>query len=509
MRTKTITTIAALVVILFVLPINARITDNTIVNDNSSWAILNVGVCPKCPVSTQYVYLEGDSIVADISYKKVFSCEDKLHENIKHEGLIREQDKKTFFIPANSETEYLLYDFSLEEGMEFELRNCWTEELYAFLEVKNIDLVEINGVLKKRMQINYRSSPYYEGSVFDTWIEGVGSLKGIFTSCYIGFTGVSRTLLCHHQNDELIYKNPVYSECYYNVPYQAKEYIPLLERENQWNELTENISLPPGYHYQKTYITKIGNDTIIDDVNYYKLLTARDETASIWLEDGYVREDIENRKVYYRTTDDFEILLYDFNAQVGEEIQSYDLQYSRRNVVITVKSIDYVWIGGKLRKQMNVHTAVLDVNYAREGNHVWIEGIGNMDGFLMSTMVHRAPGSDRILLLCFCQDNELIYKPENITVADCFVWKYPQDNSVQSIKNNHINIFPNPVDNIMTVSSLDNTISRVEIYDNLGRKVYSQTYKETIDVSSFSKGLYLLKAYSINEQVSVFKIVKK
>ena len=87
---------------------------NTIVNENSAWAVLNVNVCPECPIWTEYFYFEDDSIVESNLYKKVFSCNDILHENIQYEGLIREQNKKTYFIPTNSETEYLLYDFSME-----------------------------------------------------------------------------------------------------------------------------------------------------------------------------------------------------------------------------------------------------------------------------------------------------------------------------------------------------------------------------------------------------------
>jgi hypothetical protein len=281
---------------------NAQILTNTIVNDNSSWAILGYGVCPECPVWTQYVYFEGDSIVAGDSYKKVFSCEDKLHENIKYEGLIREQNKKTYFIPAFSEKEYLLYDFSLEEGMTFECHNSLSSQEIQLLEVKNSDLVEINGVFKKRLQLTYfpSSSNNY---IIDTWIEDIGSVSGILSPHYLVLDGAIFTLLCYYQNNELIYKNPAYSECYYD-------------------------------------------------------------------------------------------------------------------------------------------------------------------------------------------------KKEDVT-------------SVRTIMIDDCNLFPNPVDNIFEISCLNNATSRIEIFDNGGRQVYSQTGKNTIDVSSFSKGLYLIKMYDTNERVSVFKIIKK
>jgi len=480
---------------------NAQTFNNTIVNDNSSWAVLGQVVCPECPIFTEYIYFDSDSIIGDISYKKVFLCNDKLHENISYEGLMREQDKKIYFIPANSETEYLLYDFSLEEGMSFD----YTDPLFGSVSpsyyVKKVDSVEINGMQLKQIQL---AVPDY-GNVRATWIEKIGSLTGLFYPCGILATGVKRELLCYFQNEGLIYKNPAYSDCYYD---NNDSVIPLLTEGNQWNELAENQSIPPEYQYQRTYITKTGNDTLINGVNYYKLFTAKDESASIWMENGCIREDVENRKVYYKPDNEPEILLYDFSAQVGDKIQSYDLQY-KTNVEITVEFIDYFFIGGKLRKQMNVRSTALDVNCICFEDHVWIEGIGNTDGFLQSTTAVHLDGGEQITLQCFFQNEELVYKPENTGSEDCFVWRYLFPNKMQSIKNDNISIYPNPADDVLTVSCLNNTLQRIEIVDISGKKVYSQIYKkDAIDVRSFSKGLYLLKTYNANGQVSLFKFVK-
>jgi len=173
----------------FVLQANAQISNNTIVNDNSSWAVLNGGVCIDCPVWTQYIYFEGDSVFNGKTYKKVFSCNDTLHKNIKYEGLIREQDEKTYFIPFNFETEYLLYDFSLEEGMIFE-----TQEIQLYVKVS---FVNINGVQKKQIQLTSLNDHNY---ICDTWIEGIGSLNSFFEPG-ISPPGVKRKLLCHFQNN--------------------------------------------------------------------------------------------------------------------------------------------------------------------------------------------------------------------------------------------------------------------------------------------------------------------
>jgi len=289
------------------------------------------------------------------------------------------------------------------------------------------------------------------------------------------------------------------------------EYIPMILSENQWNELAENSSLPPEYQYQRTYITKIGSDTLINGVSYYKLLTAKDELSSIWLDNGYIREDIETRKVYYKPQkDEQEILLYNFNVldmQVGNEFQSYDIQ-SKTNVLLNVGLVEYNYIGGKERMVVTLRSTSLDVNCICYEDHIWIEGIGNMDGFLRSTMAIQLNGSDKMSLLCFFQNEELVYKPENTNVEDCFVYRLISS-IIETLSFVNCSIFPNPVYDILNISCLDNTISRIEIFDNLGQQVYSQTNKDTINVSSFSKGLYLLKLYDTKEQILVFKIIKK
>lgn len=210
------------------------------------------------------------------------------------------------------------------------------------------------------------------------------------------------------------------------------EYIPMLVSGNQWNELAENVSLPPEYQYQRTYITKTGHDTLINGVNYSKLLTAKDESSGIWLNNGYIREDIETRKVYYKPQkDEQEVLLYNFNVldmRVGNEIQSYDLQ-SKTNVLLSVGRVEYNFLGGKSRMVVTLRSTSLDVNCICYEDHVWIEGIGNTDGFLRSTMAIPLDGSDKMSLLCFSQNDELVYKPENTNVEDCFIYKYINKNT--------------------------------------------------------------------------------
>lgn len=76
------------------------------------------------------------------------------------------------------------------------------------------------------------------------------------------------------------------------------------------------------------------------------------------------------------------------------------------------------------------------------------------------------------------------------------------------VENTSIKIFPNPTDGILNIISND-SISKVELFDAKGRilSVYNDSQK-TINISSYPKGIYILKIHT-KKAVSSHKIIKK
>ena len=67
--------------------------------------------------------------------------------------------------------------------------------------------------------------------------------------------------------------------------------------------------------------------------------------------------------------------------------------------------------------------------------------------------------------------------------------------------NQSINLYPNPVSSILTLSSKDVNMESIEIMTITGQSVYTKLAKSdfiTLDVSSFTKGLYLVKILTDN-----------
>ena len=89
------------------------------------------------------------------------------------------------------------------------------------------------------------------------------------------------------------------------------------------------------------------------------------------------------------------------------------------------------------------------------------------------------------------------------------------DVSSLSIKNDMLNagisIYPNPTNSVLNISKTNTNINIKEVilFDVTGKTVYSQFNNQTINVSKFSKGLYILKIESQDGGVATRKLVVK
>lgn len=73
---------------------------------------------------------------------------------------------------------------------------------------------------------------------------------------------------------------------------------------------------------------------------------------------------------------------------------------------------------------------------------------------------------------------------------------------------NKLTIYPNPTKSTINITSTT-AIQKTIIYNLLGAKVYEQAFSESIDISSLSSGVYVVKFYGEDNVVFVEKIVKE
>jgi hypothetical protein len=67
--------------------------------------------------------------------------------------------------------------------------------------------------------------------------------------------------------------------------------------------------------------------------------------------------------------------------------------------------------------------------------------------------------------------------------------------STENIEFTRIKIYPNPATNKIQISNIDGNSTKISIFNVLGKQVFHQVkiLENTIDISSFNKGIYLVK----------------
>lgn len=179
-----------------------------LVVEENSWNVLVVGL--NVPFDTTYstitCKIEGDTILDDITYKKMFASYDENPVYLNICGYLREDANRKVWYRQNEEEEYLMYDFSAEVGDSVLVG--YSDPVYLF--VDSITNHNVQGDLRPKYWLSCKEHPHYQ----ETWIEGIGSSRGVIWSGSALIVGGWYRLLCMKQNAELIYMNPHYNSCY-------------------------------------------------------------------------------------------------------------------------------------------------------------------------------------------------------------------------------------------------------------------------------------------------------
>ena len=80
--------------------------------------------------------------------------------------------------------------------------------------------------------------------------------------------------------------------------------------------------------------------------------------------------------------------------------------------------------------------------------------------------------------------------------------------SIDSFATSEFLIFPNPIQETLTIQS-NLEISKIEIYDCIGKLILKEKGIEKINLSNLKQGIYLLKIFGENGKIETNKILKK
>ena len=179
-----------------------------LIEEDRSWNVLNIipsGWEPPFDTTynTESWYIKGDTIISTYEYKILHSSSEPDPTSWTLRGFMREDStKKVWLRWKNDIEEILIYDFSLSTGDSISIG--YMPEYYH---IDSITSVEINGTTRNKYWISQED---YDWN--DTWIEGIGSNKGIVQGMML--IGGWSWFLCMSDYGELIYMNPNYESCY-------------------------------------------------------------------------------------------------------------------------------------------------------------------------------------------------------------------------------------------------------------------------------------------------------
>lgn len=294
---------------------------------------------------------------------------------------------------------------------------------------------------------------------------------------------------------------------------QGQNYKPFIDTDKQWNTMITGYSSVGSPATKSTLVLHIStNDTLINETLYQKVVNTGYSDGTYASGDiGFIREDIDEKKVYFREpTDVFyphqDKLLYDFSLEAGDTTEVFGLHYctSYSNTYKVVSNGTIQLLNGEERKTWHLEPIGDNVQEA----DVWIEGIGSLYGMLFPACSQLASISFSLKLLCYYESDSELYMSDE---ANCYIdWISGLDiNATSSFE-----LLPNPTNGKTQIQlaeniSLENAM--IELYSPSGKLLYSakpRSQVHTMDVEHLSLGMYLLRLWD-GERWRVQKLIKQ
>lgn len=240
---------------------------------------------------------------------------------------------------------------------------------------------------------------------------------------------------------------------------------------------------------------KINGDTIIDQVQYKKLLKTSDTTLTNWNFYGAIRE--VDHKVFLRYSfSDAEITLYDFSLSVGDTFSGF---YYDCPVELTLQNIDTITLlNGEQRE-----------NYIFTNNEQWVKGIGSLNG-LIYVGVYWCEADMYYELSCCFDLEEQLFQSDNY--ESCMVLTTRIEEEKNTIATN---VFPNPFSDsaILKFNYSASQDYKLQIVNQHGQIVQTIDHITSGEVEikrgELNIGVYLYRLRNDKEIIAKGKIIIK
>ncbi len=213
-------------------------------SDNPSWTVA-FWIGPGFTPNFSWYETDADTNMLSNTYAKIYH---NYGGGATYEGSIRENAfKQVLFVPKDSSSEMLIYDFSLQQGDT--LFNIWCYNFGSWVQdtlvVTMADSLLISGNYYDRWMLQETGGSGWAL----TWIESIGSAGDLLRHSPYPTVSGSYTLSCFHNNSPLVY---TYSEptgwdgpstCFLGNPNETIQWIHIYPNPVSENIVLENFEL--------------------------------------------------------------------------------------------------------------------------------------------------------------------------------------------------------------------------------------------------------------------------
>jgi hypothetical protein len=187
-----------------------------LVAETSLWSVYHYYCKADDNPFSRFVKFQGNVTVNDTVYKQIWICEDTLTEPWTSSGLIREDSLKRVWERSSPQfPEFLKYDFSALPGDTLWL----SDNPYPYIMGDQDSLQLLNGTWRKQYHLTFPFWPDCD----ETWVEGIGCLRGVLESGMCSAVGDNPDLICALNHDTVLYHNSLFSECHLITGIQPSE----------------------------------------------------------------------------------------------------------------------------------------------------------------------------------------------------------------------------------------------------------------------------------------------
>jgi hypothetical protein len=253
-------------------------------------------------------------------------------------------------------------------------------------------------------------------------------------------------------------------------------------------------SISWGTCYRNDSYSIVG-DTLINNFTYKKINACGDSVFNLGESEYFCAiRDSAKKWMFVFKGQTQALLLYDFSAQTGDTITVNNI--SGDTLKVTIVNIDSITVNGRIREKINISQYGNVDNYVWES---WIGGIGSTHGLFYPSVFVTDGGYE---LNCFYQNDTLLYSQSG--TCGCVIDK----TDVSDIEHNKLMVYPNPFENYTTFEFGPSfNFQSIKIFNSQGSLIKSIQNSNTIDLSNFPDGLYLLYWLEDNK-TRIFKLVK-